>query len=109
MADQRKNWASAQRAGDPAPLKYFTSDTHFGHTNVIGYCKRPFVDVREMNQTMLASMQQILTDEDDLYFLGDWCMNHKYYAILKDVPFRHLYFILGNHDKAGKLSKQLAV
>lgn len=26
---------------------WFTSDTHFGHTNIIDYCKRPFVKPRE--------------------------------------------------------------
>lgn len=90
-------------------MKYFTSDTHFGHHNVIGYCNRPFADVREMDALMLANMQRRLADEDDLYFLGDWSMSHNYYGLLKTVPFRHLYFILGNHDKAGKLTKQLEV
>jgi calcineurin-like phosphoesterase family protein len=88
-------------------MKYFTSDTHFGHHNVIGYCNRPFADVREMDAVMLGNMQRCLTDEDDLYFLGDWSMSHNYYGLIKNVPFRHLYFILGNHDKAGKLTKQL--
>ena len=88
-------------------MKYFTADTHFGHHNVIGYCNRPFANSVEMNQVMLANLQRGLTEADDLYFLGDWSMDHKYYTLIKSVPFRHLYFILGNHDKAGKLTKQL--
>jgi len=88
-------------------MKYFTSDTHFGHHNVIGYCNRPFADANEMDSVMLANLQQRLTDEDDLYFLGDWSMSHNYYELIKKVPFRHLYFILGNHDKAAKLMSQL--
>ena len=88
-------------------MKYFTSDTHFGHHNVIGYCSRPFADVRAMDEAMLTNMQQRLTEEDDLYFLGDWSMSQNYYALIKAIPFRHLYFILGNHDKVGKMVKQL--
>jgi len=88
-------------------MKYFTSDTHFGHRNVIGYCNRPFADVHTMDEAMLTNLQQRLTEDDDLYFLGDWSMGHHYYELVKAVPFRHLYFILGNHDKAGKLAKQL--
>ena len=88
-------------------MKYFTSDTHFGHENIIRYCDRPFVDVREMNLVMLSNLQQMLTDDDDLYFLGDWCMNPKYYRLIRSVPFRHLFFILGNHDRSGKLKEYI--
>lgn len=88
-------------------MKYFTSDTHFGHANVIDYCKRPFANVLEMNHVMLSRLQQTLTDDDDLYFLGDWSMHQKYYSLLKAVPCRHFYFVLGNHDKAGKLAQQV--
>jgi len=75
-------------------MKYFISDTHFGHQNVIGYCMRPFADAYEMDSVMLANLQQRLTDEDALDFLGDWSMSQSYYELIKNVPFRHLYFIL---------------
>ena len=28
---------------------FFTSDTHFGHNNIIDYCKRPFASVQDMH------------------------------------------------------------
>jgi hypothetical protein len=31
-------------------------------------------------------------------------MDHKYYTPIKSVPFRHLYFILGNHAGQGRAS-----
>lgn len=33
---------------------YFTSDTHFGHTNIIEYCKRPFRDTFHMNEAVVV-------------------------------------------------------
>lgn len=30
----------------------YVSDTHFSHTNIIGYCERPFENVHDMNVTM---------------------------------------------------------
>ena len=34
---------------------FFTSDTHFGHANIIRFCNRPFQNVEEMNVVMLAN------------------------------------------------------
>lgn len=35
---------------------YFTSDTHFGHKNIINYCERPFNDVHEVNYPPLKGV-----------------------------------------------------
>jgi len=34
---------------------FFTSDTHFGHENIIRYCQRPFADVGEMDRELIAA------------------------------------------------------
>ncbi len=86
-------------------MKYFTSDTHFGHSNVIGYCNRPFHTVETMNQTILDNFREVLTEDDELYFLGDWSMHPKYYELIREIPFKHLYFVYGNHDRFKKLKE----
>lgn len=32
---------------------WFTSDTHFGHQNILRFCERPFVSVEEMDNTII--------------------------------------------------------
>ena len=33
---------------------FFTSDHHFGHANIIEYCRRPFASAEEMDAEMEA-------------------------------------------------------
>ena len=80
---------------------WFTSDYHFGHKNVIKYDRRPFKTVEEMNQTLIHNQNELVQDQDDFYFLGDFAMS------LSEDSMRYLmqrlrgnlFFIRGNHDK----------
>ncbi len=35
-------------------MNFFTADLHFGHANIIKYCKRPFTDVAAMDRALIA-------------------------------------------------------
>ncbi len=37
---------------------WFTSDTHFGHANIIGLAQRPWVDVDAMGEGLLAAINE---------------------------------------------------
>ena len=50
---------------------YFIGDLHLDHTNIIKYCNRPFRSTEEMNAHILKCWNEIVTNEDDVYFLGD--------------------------------------
>lgn len=78
---------------------YFTSDTHFGHHNIIKHCNRPFSDVHEMNKTIFDNINNVVGRDDTLYILGDFCFRGKQpleYRVRINCQDVHL--ILGNHD-----------
>ena len=58
---------------------WFTSDNHFSHRNIIKYCNRPFTDSDEMNNTMIANWNAVVSPDDIVYHLGD-------FAFEKDRP-----------------------
>lgn len=77
---------------------YVTSDTHFGHANVIKYCNRPWASVDEMNEGIVERWNAIVRPEDTVYHLGDVALNPK-----KAIPFLERLngrkrLIRGNHD-----------
>lgn len=53
---------------------YFTSDTHFGHTNIIKYCDRPFSDARRMDAELIRRWNDTVGDDDVVYHLGDFTL-----------------------------------
>ncbi len=82
---------------------YFTSDHHFGHTNIIKYEQRPFASVEHMNEHMIQMWNSIVKPEDMVYHLGDFALTKKDH--IKPLLMRlngHKHLILGNHDRSAK-------
>lgn len=78
---------------------FFTSDTHFCHSNIIKLCKRPFNSVEEMNETLIENWNKVVSDNDTVFHLGDFAFNSKK-AIAEILPRLkgNIHLILGNHD-----------
>lgn len=79
---------------------FFTSDSHFGHKNIIQYCNRPFTDCVEMDQAMINLWNSVVGPRDVVYHLGDFSMlpPEKISAILQKLNgIKRL--VIGNHDK----------
>lgn len=51
--------------------RYWTSDLHLGHVNIIRYCDRPFADVREMNDELIRRWNETVSSDDEVWVLGD--------------------------------------
>lgn len=89
---------------------FFTSDTHFGHANIINLCKRPFNDASHMTEVLVSNWNSVVTDEDIVFHLGDFALggSEVWNSILSRLNGR-IYLILGNHDRknirAGYLGK----
>ena len=76
---------------------YLTSDTHFGHANIIGYCDRPYKDTYLMNKALTENWNSVVTPEDTVYHMGDFAFG----GIKKYIPHLNGKIILvrGNHDR----------
>lgn len=78
---------------------FFTSDTHFNHSNIIKFCDRPFVNVREMDDTLINNWNNVVGEDDIVFHLGDfaWGGSQIWNDTLNKLNGRK-YLILGNHD-----------
>jgi calcineurin-like phosphoesterase family protein len=84
---------------------YFTSDLHLGHKNIIKLCHRPFASLEEMDETLVSNWNQVVTNGDTVYIIGDLMFrtqNHPLDVLKRLRGKKNL--ILGNHDR-GWLNK----
>src|SRR5574343_53739 len=79
-------------------MRYFTSDTHFSHANIIRYCDRPFKDTHHMNHTLTRIWNNTITNEDIIYFLGDFSLNKSLHKTILPKLNGYKVLIAGNHD-----------
>ena len=57
--------------------KFLTSDEHYNHKNILGYCSRPFSTVEEMNQALIDNHNSVVGPNDEVIHLGDFSMSDK--------------------------------
>lgn len=85
--------------------KWFTSDFHFDHFNIIKYCSQTrgqFNNVQEMNDAIIESFNSYVKKNDEVYFLGDFCFDHRKISYFSKKLNGKFVFIAGNHDKINK-------
>lgn len=80
--------------------EYVTSDLHFNHHNIIGYCSRPFTNVDDMHEALIAGWNSVVRDNDIVYLLGDFILGLRPAnpaRVFGQLRGRKV-LIVGNHD-----------
>jgi calcineurin-like phosphoesterase family protein len=82
------------------PEDFVTSDTHFGHTNIIKYCNRPFASVEEMDHELVTRWNNKVPKGSTVYHLGDFCFYKdpaQAEAVIRSLN-GNIHLAAGNHD-----------
>lgn len=80
--------------------RWFISDTHFGHENIIRYSQRPFKNVDHMNQMLVHNWNDRVHPRDTVFHLGDVALGpwEKWDRILRSLHGTKV-LVVGNHDR----------
>ena len=78
---------------------FVTSDLHFGHDREFVWKVRGFNSVMEMNEEYVKRWNRLVTNEDDVYVLGDLMLGNNNVGIhyLNQLN-GNIHVVLGNHD-----------
>ena len=85
---------------------FVTSDTHFGHANIIEYAERPFAHVDQMNGEMIRRWNRTVGPVDVVVHLGDLALGQ----LERTLPLTSAlngtrYLVPGNHDRVSSVNR----
>lgn len=82
-------------------MRYLISDNHFNHESIIAYEERPFKDVNDMTEQMIYEWNEMISDKDEVYVLGDFAWGNKENVsnIISRLNGRKI-LVMGNHDRS---------
>ena len=80
---------------------FFTSDTHFGHKNIIEYCIRPFSDLEHMHEEIIKRWNSVVHKNDIVFHLGDFVFRGKINDF-RDKLNGTIIWLKGNHDSSSQ-------
>ena len=94
---------------EPTQRLYFTSDTHYNHTNICrGVTRwtdaedvtRDFKTLDQMNDRIVNGINEVVGENDILFHLGDWSFGgfDSIAEFRNRINCKNIHLILGNHD-----------
>lgn len=81
---------------------WFTSDMHLGHEKALDFTIRPWQQVDEMNEGIIANVNAKVKKKDELYILGDYSFRIpalEAAVLRKKIICEKVHLVPGNHDK----------
>jgi len=91
------------KTGVDMAKRYWTADEHYGHDEIITYCNRPYRNNQVMTRDIIKRHNEIVTEEDTVYHVGDYAFagpDRAAYveSLMRRMNGKHI-LILGNHDR----------
>ena len=84
------------------PSKFYISDLHLGHKNILAFDNRPFFSLEEMTETIISNWNSVVGKNDSVYVLGDMFWNNAEIPIVLPRLNGFKYLIKGNHDRVNR-------
>jgi calcineurin-like phosphoesterase family protein len=94
---------------EPTQQLFFTSDTHYMHTNICrgttrwsnadDFC-RDFDTLDQMNDRIVNGINLVVGQDDILFHLGDWSFGgfERIEEFRNRINCKNIHIVLGNHD-----------
>lgn len=83
---------------------FLTSDLHFNHNKDFIYAERGFNSVEEMNTAIIKNWNCKVTNDDEVYILGDIMLGDNTEGIdLLNQLNGYKHIIIGNHDTSTRI------
>lgn len=86
---------------------WFTADHHFGHANIVRFCRRPFANAAEMDEAMVERWNANVDDHDEVWHLGNFayrCGPNRLAEIFGRLHGRAIHLVRGNLDRRTTLT-----
>ena len=91
-------------------MDWFTADTHLGHANIIRFCTRPFVNVNDMDKTLIDNINERVMPNDRLFHLGDFSYKRGKPGVYRaQINCKNIFIVPGNHDREKELLRHFHV
>ena len=81
---------------------FVTSDLHFGHDREFVWKVRGFNSINEMNEAYAERWNATVTEDDDVYVLGDLMLGDKSNIEFIKRLNGKIHIIFGNHDTSSR-------
>lgn len=88
------------------PSKFYISDLHLGHKNILAFDNRPFFSLEEMTETIISNWNSVVGKNDSVYVLGDMFWNNAEIPIVLPRLNGVKFLVKGNHDRVNEEMKK---